>query len=294
MIVSMTGFGRSKKESGEFKVMVEMKSVNHRFCEITVRMPRQLLLFEDKIKKIVQQYIQRGRVDVFVTVEGQGYINRSLEVDWDLISQYKEVMNQAQQSMNMQGSLSIEHILSLPEVFSVIEKESGTEELETVLLEVTKEAVSELQQMRRIEGNSLKSDIIERLKLINNIVQLLKSFSTESIERYKERLLKKIEDILSGNYEIDHGRILTEVAIFADKADINEELTRLFSHVEQFVEILDNNTGSVGRKLDFLVQEMNREMNTIGSKANDVHISQKVVEMKSELEKIKEQVQNIE
>lgn len=293
MIVSMTGFGRSKMELNECKVLVEMKSVNHRFCEISVRMPRQFLLFEDKIKKTVQQYIQRGRVDVFVTIEGEGYINRSLQVDWDLLSQYMQTLQNAKDSFKLDGNLSIDQLIHFPEVFSVIESEEGIEKFEQILLEATKEAAMELEAMRRAEGVALKKDIIERLNKIDNIVQVLKPFSTDVIERYKERLFKKINDFLSGNYEVDEGRILTEVAIFADKADINEELTRLESHVDQFLKNIEIK-GSVGRKLDFLVQEMNREINTIGSKASDVQISQKVVEMKSELEKIKEQVQNIE
>lgn len=293
MIVSMTGFGRSKKELDSFKVIVEMKSVNHRFCEISVRMPRQFLLFEEKIKKTVNQYIQRGRVDVFVTIEGEGYINRSLQVDWELISQYKQAIHKAKDLFKLEGTFSIEQLLHLPEVFTVNENEDGIEELEHVIIDVTKSAAIELQNMRKVEGIALKNDMTGRLQLISEVVQGLKPFSTDVVDKYKERLEKKINDYLSGSFEIDEGRILTEVAMFADKADINEELTRLESHVNQFLRIIETE-GSMGRKLDFLVQEMNREMNTIGSKANDVQISQMVVEMKSELEKIKEQVQNIE
>lgn len=293
MIVSMTGFGRSKKELDSFKVLVEMKSVNHRFCEISVRMPRQFLLFEEKIKKTVNQYIQRGRVDVFVTVEGEGYISRSLQVDWDLISQYEKAIQKTKDFFKLEGTFTIDQLLHLPEVFTVNENEDGIEELEEVILEVTKSAVIELHNMRKIEGTALKSDITQRLHIINEVVQNLKPYSAQVVEKYKERLEKKMSDFLDGKFELDEGRILTEVAVFADKADINEELTRLDSHVSQFFKIIETD-GSIGRKLDFLVQEMNREMNTIGSKANDVGISQKVVEMKSELEKIKEQVQNIE
>lgn len=293
MVVSMTGFGRSKKEHEHFKVIVEMKSVNHRFCEITVRMPRQFLLFEDKLRKTVNQYIGRGRVDVFVTVEGEGYINRTLQVDWNLLSQYEQAVEKAKHSYKLDGSFSVEQLLNLPEVFTVNENEDGIEVLEQVLLEVTKEAAIELQNMRKIEGKALKADIVARLELIDLAVQYLIPLSADVVEKYRERLTKKMNDFLNGVYEVDEGRILTEVAIFADKADINEELTRLHSHIGQFYKIIEANE-SIGRKLDFLVQEMNREMNTIGSKANDVQISQKVVEMKSELEKIKEQVQNIE
>lgn len=293
MIVSMTGFGRSKKELDSFKVIVEMKSVNHRFCEISVRIPRQFLLFEEKIKKTVTQYIQRGRVDVFVTIEGEGYISRSLQVDWDLISQYEKAIVKTKELFKLEGALTIDQLLHLPEVFTVNENEDGIEELEQLIIEVTKAAAIELQNMRKIEGTALKNDIAERLHIINGVVQDLKPYSAGVVEKNKERLEKKMNDFLDGKYELDEGRILTEVALFADKADINEELTRLESHVNQFFKIMDTE-GGVGRKLDFLVQEMNREMNTIGSKANDVVISQKVVEMKSELEKIKEQVQNIE
>ncbi|HHY74571.1 MAG TPA: YicC family protein [Bacillus bacterium] len=293
MIVSMTGFGRSKKELHNFKVIVEMKSVNHRFSEITVRMPRQFLLFEEKIKKIVNQYIQRGRVDVFVTIEGEGYINRSLQVDWILLSQYEKALQKAKEMYNLDGSLTIEQLIQLPEVFTVTENEDGAHELEQVILEVTNVAAIELQEMRKAEGAALKVDIEKQLKVIQEVVDFLKPFSARVVEKYRERLQKKMSDFLSESFEVDEARLLTEVALFADKADINEELTRLASHVQQFLKIIETQ-GSIGRKLDFLVQEMNREMNTIGSKANDVDISQKVVEMKSELEKIKEQVQNIE
>lgn len=289
----MTGFGRSKKEIDRFKVIVEMKSVNHRFCEISVRMPRQFLLFEDKIKKAVNQYIQRGRVDVFVTVEGEGYINRIVQVDWDLLSQYQRAIEKAKELLKLEGSFHVDHLTNLPEVFTVNENEDGIEEFEHILVEATKEAAIQLENMRRIEGAALKADITQRLTLIKEAVVYLKPFSADVVEKYKERLLKKMNDLLAGNYDADEARVLTEVAIFADKADINEELTRLHSHIDQFYKIIETEVG-IGRKLDFLVQEMNREMNTIGSKANDVQISQKVVEMKSELEKIKEQVQNIE
>ncbi|WLR52287.1 YicC/YloC family endoribonuclease [Bacillus tianshenii] len=293
MIVSMTGYGRHKTQTEKLTVTVEMKSVNHRFCEISVRMPRQFMMFEDKMKRIVKEYVQRGRVDIFVTIEGEGVTTKDLEVDWQLADQFHAALIEAQKKYNLSGEIAIDRFISFPDLFVVNEKEEGIEELEEPFLEATRQAVEGLAAMRKREGESLAEDMNSRLKTIDSIVCELFTYAEQVESKYREKLLKKVEDFLAGTIEMDEGRILTEVAIFADKADIAEELTRLKSHLHQFRTTFSTD-GSVGRKLDFLCQEMNREMNTIGAKANDVAISQQVVEMKSTLEKIKEQVQNIE
>ncbi|MGO4887839.1 YicC/YloC family endoribonuclease [Anaerobacillus sp. MEB173] len=293
MIVSMTGYGYESINNELFKVTVEMKSINHRFTEIMVRMPRQYMSIEDKIKKIVSQYVKRGKVDVFVTIEGQGLFKRSLEVDWDLLEQYTALSDEVKAKYNIQDNLTLQQLLLHPEIVSINEQESGVDTVQSILLEATQSAAAKLYKMREREGLSLYEDLKGRIHKLSSITEGLVVHAPKVIESYQERLLKRVTEFLEGKLEMDESRIMTEVAVFADKANIDEELTRLKSHLQQFLLNIEN-SGVVGRKLDFLVQEMNREMNTIGSKANDLHISKQVVELKSELEKIKEQVQNIE
>nr|WP_263328659.1 YicC/YloC family endoribonuclease [Neobacillus sp. Marseille-Q6967] len=291
MVKSMTGFGRSKMESAAFSVNVEVKTVNHRFCEIIIRMPRQLMKIEDKMKKKLSQHIRRGRVEVYVTIAGEGSVERKVHVDWNLIEDYYLVIKQAQEKYGIAGNITLQDLLTRNELLHIEENEVGNEELENLVLSATEEAVLHLMQMRTAEGDELKKDLLASLSLLNTEVTELKNYAPLVVSAYKERLKKRVQEFVQG--QIDESRILTEVAVFADKADINEELTRLNSHIQQFIQTLAEKE-PIGRKLDFLVQEMNREANTIGSKANDSNIAQKVVEIKSLLEKIKEQVQNIE
>lgn len=291
MVCSMTGFGRSKQTTERMSVTVEMKSVNHRFCEISIRLPRQLLIFEDKIKKVISQYVQRGRVEVFITIEGEGWAKRKLHVDWQLLNDYYEQLKEAAARFTLQDRVTLEQLFQLEGVVEVVEEEVGNEEVEQLLLTATEEAAKQLKMMREKEGEALTRDIQEQLSVIAQCVQNVHQFAKEVAEQYRTRLMKRMNEWVQG--VIDETRLLTEVAILAEKADINEELTRIRSHIEQ-VEYTLQKKEPVGRKLDFLVQELNREMNTIGAKANDGRIALQVVEMKSALEKVKEQVQNIE
>jgi uncharacterized protein (TIGR00255 family) len=291
MVMSMTGFGRSKVVSGPFSVNVEIKTVNHRFTEFSIRMPRQLLKIEEKIKKKLNQYIRRGRVEVYVTLEGEGNVTRKVHVDWELIDEYYQFIQHAKEKYNLDGNVSLKELLGLEELIHIEESEIGNEELENVVLKSIEDAVILLKQMRQAEGEELKKDITENLYQLETSVIELRKYAPIVVQSYKERLTKRMQEFLGGQY--DEARILTEVAIFADKADINEEMTRLCSHIQQFLQTLEDHE-PIGRKLDFLVQEMNREVNTIGSKANDSNIAKMVVEMKSLLEKLKEQIQNIE
>jgi uncharacterized protein (TIGR00255 family) len=287
----MTGFGRSKVISGPFSVNVEIKTVNHRFSEFSIRMPRQLLKIEEKIKKKLNQHIRRGRVEVFVTLEGEGNVTRKVRVDWNLIDEYYQFIQNAKEKYNLDGNVSLRELLGLEELVHIEESEIGNEELENVVLKGIEEAVILLKQMRHAEGEELKKDITANLYQLETSLIELRKYAPFVVQGYKERLTKRMQEFLSNQY--DEARILTEVAIFADKADINEEMTRLCSHIQQFLQTLEDHE-PIGRKLDFLVQEMNREVNTIGSKANDSNIAKMVVEMKSLLEKLKEQIQNIE
>lgn len=291
MIVSMTGFGRSKKESDRLSVTVELKTVNHRFCEFYFRMPRQLLKIEDKLKKKLGDHILRGRVEVFVTLSGEAVVNRKVQIDWSLLDQYYQYITSINQKYGLDQQISLNELIAREEIISIEESDEENGELEVLVLEAVEEAALGLKAMRQTEGEALARDISENLTQIKQRVNGLRELTPRVVNQYQERLTKRMQDFLAG--QIDEARILTEVAVFAEKADISEELTRLDSHIQQFQKIILLKE-PVGRKLDFLVQEMNREVNTIGSKANDSTIASEVVEMKSLLEKIKEQVQNIE
>lgn len=287
----MTGFGRGKAESEAFLVNVEIKTVNHRFSEMNIRLPRQLLKIEDKIKKKINQYIRRGRIEVYVSVEGEGVITRRIHVDWQLIDEYYQFIQQARELYGIKGEITFQDLLSQTDLIHIEENESDNEALDHLVLLAVEEAVKQLKQMRAAEGEELKQDLQSIIAQLEQHIGELETYAPVVVQLYKDRVTKRMQEYLNG--QVDEARILTEVAIFAEKADINEEITRLKSHIGQFTQTLNVND-PIGRKLDFLVQEMNREANTIGSKANDSNIAKKVVEMKSLLEKLKEQVQNIE
>lgn len=291
MVKSMTGFGRAEAKQGSYQVLVEMKSVNHRFCEINIRMPKQFLAMEEKMKKVVNSYLQRGRIEMFITIEGQEIHDKHLNVDWELLSAYIDSIHKVKDRYQISGSIEINDILKLENVFTIMETQTEMEAIEELLLEQVHSASKQLVAMRTAEGEQLKKDIITHLTFIEKMSEQLAKLGPTVVEAYRLRLEKKLKEYLGS--QIDEQRILAEAAIFADKADINEELKRINSHLGQFTQSLQS-ADPVGRKLDFLVQELNREVNTIGSKANDANIANLVVEMKACLEKIKEQVQNIE
>ncbi|MGD6992443.1 YicC/YloC family endoribonuclease [Sutcliffiella horikoshii] len=291
MVKSMTGFGRAEAKQGSYQILVEMKSVNHRFCEINIRMPKQFLAMEEKMKKVVHSYLQRGRIEMFITIEGQDIHDKHLNVDWELLSAYIDSIHRVKDRYQISGSIEINDILKLENVFTIMETQTGMEAIEEILLDQVHLASKQLVAMRKAEGDQLQKDIITHLTFIENMSEQLAKLGPTVVEAYRLRLEKKLKEYLGS--QIDEQRILAEAAIFADKADINEELKRINSHLGQFTQTLQS-ADPVGRKLDFLVQELNREVNTIGSKANDANIANLVVEMKACLEKIKEQVQNIE
>jgi uncharacterized protein (TIGR00255 family) len=291
MVYSMTGFGRSTKKNEQLAITVEMKSVNHRFCEISIRIPRQWMAFEDKIKKVILPYVRRGKVEVFVNIEGDGLVKRKLHIDWELMKDYYHSLQRANEEFALHDRVTLAHLFQLEGVTEIMEEESVNEDMEQLLLAAVKEAAEQLALMRKQEGEALLVDIKERLSQIEKGVQAIEKWAPDVVEHYRERLLKRIHELVP--LPADESRILTEVAIFAEKADINEELKRIRSHLQQVAATLQTDE-PIGRKLDFLVQELNREVNTIGAKANDSRIAAQVVEMKSALEKIKEQVQNIE
>lgn len=287
MVVSMTGYGKAILSNEQYKIHIEMKAVNHRYLETIVRMPRQLLAYEDSIKKIVSEYTSRGRVEVFVTIEG--LLQRTLQIDEGLIKQYKEAIENL--AVGEQSIYNPIDLLKLPEVTTVSEVEQINDNFEQLLLSTTKNACEQFFKAKCKEGSQLKKDLLERLSAIEDCKKHITIQSPLIIKSYREKLLSKLADVELTN--VDEQRLLTEVMIFADRCDISEELVRLACHLELFIETLELKE-SIGRKLDFIVQEMNREVNTIGSKANSLEISKQVVEIKNNLEKIREQVQNIE
>ena len=291
MVTSMTGYGRGEAQNEQVKVFAEIKTVNHRFCEYTIRMPRQLLVLEEKVKKKANEYIRRGRVEIFITVEGESLVSKNVKIDWDLADQYVRLMDEVKGKYNLESSITLQDMLQLESIFLTEEVPTVPVNLETLLMESIKVALENLKHMRVQEGRELAQDLQNQLKKLAKIIEEVKNYAPSVVEQYKSRLAIKLSELTDGL--IEDSRIVTEAAIFADKCDINEELTRLESHVQQFSGTLEN-AEPIGRKLDFLVQEMNREVNTIGSKANDSTITKEVVEMKSLLEKLKEQVQNIE
>lgn len=278
-------------ETKNFAVTVEIKSVNHRFLEYNMRMPRQLLMIEDKIKKKISEHVNRGRVEVFITLTGTGYINSKVNVDWQLLDEFFHSIKAIQEKYQLDGQITLHDLIAREEFISVDEEHSGNEEVEDLILTAVERATKQLREMRMMEGKVLEKDIHNQLIELSNKVSGLREHAPNIVHQYAERLQKRMVDFVDG--AIDESRLVTEIAIFADKADINEELTRLQSHIDQFVKIMKLQE-LIGRKLDFLLQEMNREVNTIGSKANDSGVAKEVVDMKSLLEKMKEQVQNIE
>lgn len=293
MIKSMTGYGRGEANTERMRFVVEMKSVNHRYSEVMVRMPREWLFVEDMIKKTVQARLKRGRMDVFVTVFHEQLPSKQLQIDWSLAEAYINATKELNLRFGVTTEVSSRELLQFPDLVQLKEEEADLQAEVPALLQAAQDAVERLLLMRMEEGKALRVDITERLAYLEREAEAISQRAPIVVQEAREKLVQKLEDWLPESNELDQGRLLTEIALMAERGDISEETTRLTSHIRQFASILETDD-PVGRQLDFLVQEMNREVNTIGSKANDLQIAQKVVTLKSELEKIREQVQNIE
>jgi len=294
LLNSMTGFGRGEAKGLGYHFSVEMKSVNYRFQETIVKMPRTFLSFEDTIRKIIQEKVKRGRIEVYVNLKETEERKRMVKVDKDLTLKYDISLKELAQSLNTTYHTNIFRLVNLPEVLSVEEEEIEAEILWPVLENAVQIALAQLLDMRLQEGERLKNDLRQRIVFMQQLVQAIADRAPKVVNEYQERLRERLKDLLdNNNIEIDESRVAMEVALLADKASIDEEVVRLKSHLEEFAQTLSSSE-PVGRKLDFLVQEMNREINTVGSKANDLEITKLVVEGKCELEKIREQIQNME
>lgn len=290
--MSMTGYGRGEMESNGFRYLVEIRSVNHRFLEVVVRLPHGWMALEEGVRKQVQQVVRRGRVDVFISVEGTTPPEKKVQVDWGLVKGFLTASRELEKQLGISARLTVADLIHKPEFWVVEEAACDVENHREALFQAVQKACLDLKEMRNREGEHLGKDLAQRMQGFLQQVAKMKAAAPRVVEQMKQRIQTRMEELLEGR-GTDPDRLLMEVAIFADRADITEELTRLSSHAGQFLLALTQ-TEPVGRRLDFLLQEMNREINTIGSKANDQQIGALVVECKSELEKMKEQVQNIE
>jgi len=294
MIKSMTGFGRGEANDGKRNITVEIKTVNHRYSDITVKMPRRYSFVEDKVKKTIKENIKRGKVDVSIMVENITESDINISLNKMVAAQYIENLNELKNDFSVEGDIDLKLLAGLPEIMRQVPDVEDEEEMTRCILAPVSEAAANLEKMRAVEGEKLAADLLMRADLIKDLVYQIEEKSEDVPKQYAQKLKDRIQELLEGSVEIPEDRIMVEAAIFADKCNITEELTRLKSHMDQMKSIINGSTGADGKKLDFLVQEMNREANTIGSKANDIEVTNLMLQVKAEIEKIREQVQNIE
>lgn len=292
MIKSMTGFGRSEVAQGERKFTVEMKAVNHRYLDVNIKMPKKLSFFESSIRNELKKYVQRGKIDMFITYEDFSENNVCVKYNKELASEYLKYLRQISADFGLDDDIRVSTLSRYPEVFTMEEQTADEEEIWKVLAKAIDEAAQSFVESRIKEGNNLAQDLILKLDGMLELVGGIEERSPKIIEEYRNKLNDKVKELLSDS-TIEESRILTEVTIFADKVCVDEEIVRLKSHIETMKQELIAG-GSIGRKLDFIAQEMNREANTVLSKANDLSISNIGIELKTEIEKVREQIQNIE
>ena len=292
LIKSMTGYGSAKGEAAGFEVSIELKSVNNRYLETSVRLPRNFMFVEEAIKSAVAKHITRGKVDVFVTVSASEVDDIAVKVNKSLLENYLAALNGIADEYKLSNDISVMNIAKLPDVLSVERNEVDAEAITEGIIAVLESALNDYDEMRIREGEKLKADVLSKLAAISELVSMVEEASPLTVAKYREKLEQKMLEVLSDT-QIDESRLIQEVAIFADHVAVDEETVRLRSHMSQLETML--NTGSpIGRKIDFLIQEFNRESNTIGSKCQNSDVAHIVVDLKSEIEKIREQIQNIE
>lgn len=292
MIKSMTGFGRCELATEERKITVEMKAVNHRYLDVNIKMPKKLNFFESAIRNHLKQYIQRGKVDIFISYEDYTENNMALRYNEELASEYVGYIRQMAEKFGLQEELTAAKLSRYPEVLTMEEQSLDEQQLWELLQKALTSACEQFVETRITEGENLKKDLLEKLDgMLINVAEIEKR-APQIIEDYRNKLKAKVEELI-GDAQIDESRLATEVTIFADKVCTDEEVVRLKSHISSTKDNL-NQGGSIGRKLDFIAQEMNREANTILSKANDLSVSNIAIELKTDIEKVREQIQNIE
>lgn len=292
MIRSMTGFGRGSIELNGRNFTVEIKSVNHRYCDLNIKMPKSLMSLEDKIRKTIQEKVNRGKIDVFIIQNNYEKQGVKAVLDEKLADSYVECLTKIKDRYGIKESLSTALIAKFPDVITLRQEDEDVEEIWNILLESLGEAIDSLVDMREREGVKLEKNILSKCDYIKDLLDKIEEKSPLVVKVHKEKLTERLEELL-GDYQIDESRVVMEVALFADKSCIDEEIVRLNSHLVQLKETFTLSE-PVGRKLDFIVQEMNREVNTIASKANNLEITNFALNIKNEIEKIREQIQNIE
>lgn len=292
MLKSMTGFGRCEIANEQQKITVEMKAVNHRYCDINIKMPKKLSIFEAGIRSLLKKYIQRGKVDVFISYEDYTENNMVLKYNEELAAEYLQVLNQMSEKFGIENDVRTSSLSRYPDVLSLEEQAVDTDELWSVLESALNQACEQFVETRLAEGENLKNDLIGKLDGMLLDVNYIEERSPEILSEHRQRLEAKVRELLSDS-TIDESRIITETTIFADKICVDEEIVRLRSHIASTRQALIDG-GSIGRKLDFIAQEMNREANTILSKANDLEVANHAINLKTEIEKVREQIQNIE
>ena len=289
----MTGFGRGEFKNDNYHFLVECKTINHKYCDINVRLPRKISFLEDKIRNYVKNFVKRRRVDLYIKLDLIGSEDVNLKFDDKLATQYVNILKEIKEKFDLQDDISVMNVAKFPEIVKCEEKEEDEDLYWSMLKEALDMSMEKLTQMRKEEGEKLAIDTIERCDILANLIDEIEKYSNTVVDEYREKLNNRISEILENPSIIDENRLAQEVAIFADKSSITEEIVRFRSHIEQLRKTVEKND-SIGRKIDFLIQEMNREVNTTGSKSSNINITNLVVEVKSELEKIREQIQNIE
>ncbi len=293
MIKSMTGFGRCELSDGERKFTVEMKGVNHRYLDVNIRMPKKLNFFETSIRCLLKQSVSRGKVDIFITYEDLSEGQAALRYNASLAREYMECLKEMKEQFGLENDVRVSTLSRYPEVLTMEEQALDEEEIWNCLKKAMEGAISQFVETRTLEGENLRMDIIEKLDGMIGLVEFIEVRFPRIIAEYREKLEDKVKELLSDT-QIDDSRIAAEVVIFADKICTDEEVVRLKSHIRHMKDVLLSDEAGIGRKLDFIAQEMNREANTILSKANDLEVSNMGIDLKTEIEKVREQIQNIE
>lgn len=292
MIKSMTGFGRSEIVKGNRKISVEIKSVNHRYLEAGIKMPKKLNVFESRMRDLLKKYAARGKIDIFINYEDDSESQVNLKFNQNIADEYMAIFNNMSEKYNLKNDMTVGGLARFPEVITMDEVQEDEEELWHFIEEAMKAALEQFVNTRILEGENLKKDLLGKLDHMEELVAFVEKRSPEIMKEYRSKLESKVKELL-GDTTIDESRIATEVIIYADKICVDEETVRLRSHIEHARKCL-NEEGGIGRKMDFIAQEMNREANTTLSKANDIEISNAAIDLKTEIEKVREQIQNIE
>lgn len=292
MIKSMTGFGRSEIVKGNRKISVEIKSVNHRYLEAGIKMPKKLNVFESRMRDLLKKYATRGKIDIFINYEDDSESQVNLKFNQNIADEYMAIFNNMSEKYNLKNDMTVGGLARFPEVITMDEVQEDEEELWHFIEEAMKAALEQFVNTRILEGENLKKDLLGKLDHMEELVAFVEKRSPEIMKEYRSKLESKVKELL-GDTTIDESRIATEVIIYADKICVDEETVRLRSHIKHARKCL-NEDGGIGRKMDFIAQEMNREANTTLSKANDIEISNAAIDLKTEIEKVREQIQNIE